>query len=441
MADTLGYFGDARLEKGGAFLLARLHEYGMAGVSGARLGAGRAGQMRITRFLHNSSVRSSEMIQTAAGRTATQVQGRHILAIQDTTTLRDDGDRRSLCLHPTIAMDADTGVLYGLVHAEYLRHAGGKRNGRKRRPFHSKESRRWLTSTRKAGALRLAGASQVTVVADREGDIYEEFAQRPAHVELVIRAGQDRRLTTGGLLFQTLATAPVLGRVNVTLPAHANREERVATLEIRVCAVSLSCPNRPLNEKRKLPATVTVTAIEAREIKPPEGVEPAHWRLLTTHPVTTLADAVRVVGYYRARWTIEQVFRTMKTQGFQVEAVQVRDEDAFENLAMAILIAAIRVMQMVAERDAAAARPLTDVFEPEDAPVLLALSARLEGKTDRQKNPHPVGSLGHAVWVIARLGGWTGYYRKPGPVIIMRGWNRFNAIKFGWDTRENVRIP
>jgi hypothetical protein len=37
------------------------------------------------------SVRPEEMIATARARTARLVKGRHILAIQDTTTLRDDG--------------------------------------------------------------------------------------------------------------------------------------------------------------------------------------------------------------------------------------------------------------------------------------------------------------------------------------------------------------
>ncbi|MGL4962523.1 MAG: hypothetical protein ACRC67_14925, partial [Inquilinus sp.] len=46
--------------------------------------------------------------------------------------------------------------------------------------------------------------------------------------------------------------------------------------------------------------------------------------------------------------------------------------------------------------------------------LLEACCAQLEGKTQRQKNPHPKGSLAYAAWVCARLGGWTGYYGKPG---------------------------
>jgi hypothetical protein len=130
---------------------------------------------------------------------------------------------------------------------------------------------------------------------------------------------------------------------------------------------------------------------------------------LTTHNVVTLADACQITGFYRERWTIEQLFRTMKTKGFDIEVSRVSEGGAFENLAAATLIAAIQVVQLVRERDGAARRPLEDVFDPTDQSPLEAVCATLEGKTERQKNPHPRGSLAYAAWVCARLGGWTGY--------------------------------
>ncbi len=48
-------------------------------------------------------------------------------------------------------------------------------------------------------------------------------------------------------------------------------------------------------------------------------------------------------------------------------------------------------MQLVQDRDGAGKRPLEDVFEAQDQPVLEAVSASLEGKTEKQKNPHPKG--------------------------------------------------
>ena len=101
------------------------------------------------------------------------------------------------------------------------------------------------------------------------------------------------------------------------------------------------------------------------------------------------------------------------------------------NFVAAATVAAITVMQLVQARDGTTDQSLSTAFEPEDRPVLEALSAKLEGKTARQKNPHPKASLAFAAWVIARLGGWTGYYGKPGPRVMRRGLEDFRRIKFG----------
>jgi len=109
--------------------------------------------------------------------------------------------------------------------------------------------------------------------------------------------------------------------------------------------------------------------------------------LLTSHTVRTLTDAERIVGFYRRRWTIEQVFRTLETRGFDIEALRIRDDEPFEELAMAALIAAITIMQLVHERDGAARRPLRDAFDAGDDAFLRHLCASLEGKTEKQTPP------------------------------------------------------
>src|SRR5206468_2140588 len=75
--------------KRGADLLARLRTVGVSGARVRRLGGDRAGEVRFGRFLHNPRVTPEEMIATAATRTASLVDGRHVLTVQDTSTLRD----------------------------------------------------------------------------------------------------------------------------------------------------------------------------------------------------------------------------------------------------------------------------------------------------------------------------------------------------------------
>ena len=414
-------------------MLARLLEVGQCGVRVRPLGGDRAGEIRLGRFLHNRRVTPGEMIATASRRTAERVKDRHVLVVQDTTSLRDDGDQCSHHLHPAIAVDAGDGGLLGLVSAMFLRRTGGKKALCGKRPFDAKESRRWLDATEEAAKLSAAGAACVTVVADREGDIYDAFALRPAETELLIRAHHDRVLQGGQRLSTCTDGLAELGRQTITLPAAPGRPARKATLALRACQVTLLRPMRNrAAEAAKLPKDIALSIVEAREIDPPADVTPAHWRLLTTHTVATLADAKQIICFYRQRWTIEQLFRVMKTKGFNIEAVRMVGEEPFENLVTATLIAAIQVLQMVRARDGTGARPLEDVFDPQDQPALEAICATLEGKTAPQQNPHPRGSLAYAAWVCARLGGWTGYYRPAGPIVTLQGFLRFKAIHHGW---------
>ena len=84
------------------------------GGRGVRPAAGdRAGEMRITRFLHNPKVRLREMMSAARERTCAQVGGRHVLAIQDTSALRVDEKGVGLSFHPVIAVDAKRGRCSG----------------------------------------------------------------------------------------------------------------------------------------------------------------------------------------------------------------------------------------------------------------------------------------------------------------------------------------
>jgi hypothetical protein len=98
-------------------------------------------------------------------------------------------------------------------------------------------------------------------------------------------------------------------------------------------------------------------------------------------------------------------------------------------------VAAVTIMQLVRARDGTTEEELVEAFESHDQPVLEALSSQLEGATARQKNPHPTGTLAFAAWVIARLGGWTAYYGKPGPKVIRIGLEAFRRIKYGTTLR------
>ena len=367
------------------------------------------------------------MLSEAAQRTAQRCAGRDVLVIQDTTVVRSSGGGGDY-LHAMIALDEADGAILGLVDGRFLRRLSGRKAERRALPIEEKESFRWLEGAEQAASV-CSGAGRITVIADREADIYEAFALRAEGVDLLIRAAQDRSLEDGGKLFAALDALPLDSQMELDLPAQPGRRARTARLGLRFATMTLARPSRGFGTG--LPDAVEMQLIDVREIAPPEGVPPIHWRLLTTRQADRAEQAWAIVGLYRRRWAIEQLFRTLKTQGFDIEGVRIQDPEPRDKLITAALIAAVAVQQLVhgREGDQATLRLCTDVFEPEDIPILEAYCAKLEGKTERQKNPHPKGSLAYAAWVCARLGGWTGYYGKPGPVVMLNGWLEIQAAK------------
>src|ERR1700730_19382751 len=80
-AGALGYFGDARRAAVGTELLERVTASGSLVIR--KLGATRAGELAIHRFLSAPSVSCREMLATLAGSTLAATAGRHIVVAQD----------------------------------------------------------------------------------------------------------------------------------------------------------------------------------------------------------------------------------------------------------------------------------------------------------------------------------------------------------------------
>src|SRR5450432_673858 len=80
-AGALGYFGDARRAAVGSELLERVTATGSLVIR--KLGATRAGELAIHRFLSAPSVSCREMLATLAGRTQSATARRHIVSRRD----------------------------------------------------------------------------------------------------------------------------------------------------------------------------------------------------------------------------------------------------------------------------------------------------------------------------------------------------------------------
>jgi hypothetical protein len=433
-------YGDIRVADRADWLIERVATAGTLVLR--RVGESRAGEKAVHRFLSSPYVCADRIVETLAARTAVQCAGRRILAVQDTTEInfsgRDkkrrgfgpagDGKTPGFFIHPVIAMDVATEAVVGLVDAAIWTRSSGRAGARRSRALEDKESERWLYGCRAAASI--LSDARVTMVSDRESDIYLLFARKPERLDLIVRAAQDRRLTEGGLLFAALAEAEALSRNDVRVaPRGPGDKGRIAKVELRAATVQIA---RPLNAcPHDVAATIELTLVEAREVDAPAGKTPLLWRLLTTYAVTTAEQANEVVQLYRLRWRIEQVFRALKSDGLALNDSQVIDAQRMFNLAAIGLAGAIRTIQLVDARDGSA-RPASDVIDATFTVALERLSKKLEGKTQRQKNPHPSASLAFVAWIAARLGGWNCYYKPPGPKTMREGWSRLAATLEGY---------
>ena len=219
LAGRLGGVRRRTAQKGGRDFLRALVEKKSCCLR--KLGGSRAGEVRFGRFLRNPSVTKEEMLRATAAATGARVADRKVLVIQDTSELNfsahavskqgfgtvGNGRDIGFFIHPQLVVDALTGGIIGLAGASVVNRLQGAATDRRKRGPDEKESRRWLAGAQTAGAV-LGAAAEITVVADRESDIYDEFARRPANVHLLTRAAQDRALADGSRLFAFASALP-----------------------------------------------------------------------------------------------------------------------------------------------------------------------------------------------------------------------------------------
>ena len=220
-----------------------------------------------------------------------------------------------------------------------------------------------------------------------------------------------------------------LARTAVRITPSRTGAGRIATVALRAGAVTIRRPRH--GGAADGPADLSLTMVEAREVDWNGEGTPLLWRLLTTIATIDADGAAEIVRLYRLRWRIEELFRSLKSDGLKLEETQMQDAGRLFKLALIGLAAATRTSQLVDARDGSK-RLATDVIDPGLLPAAAAISPTLEGKTARQKNPHPPRSLAWLAWIIARLGGWNCYDKPPGPKTMRAGWARFASMATGF---------
>ncbi len=418
-----------------------------------KISSNRAEQKGFYRFLNNEKVSEQALIEGITTKTRQLVSGRHVLCIQDTSEINLNrhkgrikpntgigliGNNQDVgfFLHPSLVIDAGSLNALGFSHV-HLWHRDVNKGTKftrnyKQLPIEEKESYKWIDSSQRSKEI-LKEAEKITIIQDREGDIYEQFIQVPdERTELLIRSRTDRKLTNGKTLFGHLDELKPQGSYYITVEGDKRKlkEKREVEIEIKYSKVSLA---KPKNLTRSdISEEKTLYVVEAKE-KDCQG-KPILWRILTTHKVEDIETAKLIIIWYSLRWLIEQVFRLLKRKGFRIEDSEIETGWAIRKLTIMILQTVLKVIQMQLAYDQEEGQPIDEVFTKNEQTCLQLLNKQLQGKTRKLKNTYNRQTLSWATWIIARLGGWKGYksQRSPGPITLKNGLDKFYLIFEGW---------
>lgn len=397
----------------------------------------------------------SELVRSLSDHCEQQVEGRHILALSDTSEINLQSHAGRLksagigvvgnnqdvgfFIHPTLVLDAESGFPLGLSNVQLWTRELERPNKTERKyktlPIEEKESYKWLAAAeRSQRCFEVGGAKLVTHIGDREADIYEEWATVPDQSNhVLVRVRTDRCLfESTETLYSQLSKQPCVSNYSmlVTADPRIGRTARTALMSVRFTNVQIQ---RPANLPHDYPPSISLYALEVKETNPPEGQVAVHWRLMTTHTISNLEQALQVLQWYRWRWRIEQLFATLKLAGLDIEATQLESMNAIQRLTILALSVAVRTLQMVEGRDNVDLSA-SMTFSADQQECLTQIEPTLEGQTLKQQNPHPKTSLPWAIWIVARLGGWSGYRSQtpPGMPTLVNGLRRFESIFEGW---------
>lgn len=420
-------------------------------------------------FANNKAVDPQLMLSAVAAMTAERAnRARSVLVIHDTTTAtfpHADPDevgylstnKAGFYLHYALVLDGTAWRRpLGVVHTETLVRKQHSKRGRKLKAsgaetalWKDRESARWERGV-DASAKALARCEEVIHVADREGDSYAFLASMVAqNRSFVIRVNHNRKVGDPRDLSQqwtplkeqvrclegTLERDVELSERKPSqaprdAKAHPVRRARVARLQFAATTVVLKRPRYLVDPVAE---TLTLNVVHVLEPNPPAGEPPVEWLLFTTLPIKSNKQIALVVDIYRARWTIEEMNKAIKT-GCAYEAREFRSLHALLIVLAMTLPIACELLWLRSRARSDVAAPATDVLTPLQLKILRQISAR----------PVPAKATARqALYALAGLGGHARRNGEPGWIVLHRGMQKLleyaEAYEAGYSAAKRSR--
>jgi hypothetical protein len=400
------------------------------------------------RFFENESVKADQILEPHITNTKQRISKyKHVVLVQDTsfidftkhyktTGLGSIGkgaffESLGLIMHTTLAL-SEKGLPLGVLSQQTWPRKDQKLQGHKHAmlSIEEKESFKWLKALRESA--QLLPDTEITMVCDREADIYDFFSEAIDNdINLVVRLQHDRVLYDDEnedyiRALDLLGTCPKVAEIQAVVPGNGKRRPRLARLEVRFTeATFTSRPRGVMTSRVSHLSDMTLWMVEFREIGARKGVTPLHWVLITTNEVKNAKEAIAVGDTYRMRWEVELYFKTLKT-ACAVENCRLETAKRLIRYINVMSIIAWRILWMTwmnrVNPEASADRIFS---EAEWKSIWLRHYAREIKKGSRQANPpdKPM-TVRIAIRWMAMRAGFLGRKSdgEPGLIAIWRGW-------------------
>jgi hypothetical protein len=278
-----GILPDSRIEKRAEKVMVDMLDFGNVVVnkfcptSTEKIGA--------YRMLGNDSIDHNKLAKGVYRACKNNDHATHLLGIQDTTEVNfshhmgritDDENigpvtkstNAGFFCHPMLIIDPSNQMPIGISSIDIWNRTWKKLN-KHQRDYHNqyieeKESYRWIRSAEETKKLMTKAC--LTIIGDRESDIYDEFVTVPDHrTHLLIRSKTNRKLWEEDQgLFEKLASSEQRSTYELDIRSKRNRVKRKAKMSLKYEKVKIKHPkNRPLENR---PRYVEMWAIEVKEL-------------------------------------------------------------------------------------------------------------------------------------------------------------------------------
>jgi hypothetical protein len=187
-------------------------------------------------------------------------------------------------------------------------------------------------------------------------------------------------------LEQLLAAQAMVGSYELEVRANKDQPARTALLEVRGVRIDVPRPRSGVSRyvRQRDVTEIPMWAVEVREVRPPRGVEPLRWVLLTSERADSFAAAWRIIEWYEKRPLIEEFHKCLKT-GCRVEARQYQTGERLAPVIGLLSVLAVRLLHLKTIAREQPERPAREVVPAEWLTALpLLIKKRSPLKTARE---------------------------------------------------------